>query len=123
MIRELGYRNQFVNWVMECINIISYSILINGKPIVPFQARKRLSQGDPMSSFLFVLGMEYLSRSLNKLYEHLDFEFHLKCKRVGLTYIMFADDALLFYKGELKSIQALMEIFKGSPKPLDCKSI
>lgn len=38
----------YVEWLMECITSVSYSILVNGVPSPPFQARKSLKQGDPL---------------------------------------------------------------------------
>lgn len=67
ILHELGFSDLFVRWVMECISFISYSILLNGKPLLSFQAAKGLRLGDPMSFFLFALCMEYLSRCLDSL--------------------------------------------------------
>lgn len=57
----------FVDWVMKCVCTISYFILINGNPTNPFQAKKGLRQGDPLSLYLFVLSIEYLARMLKTL--------------------------------------------------------
>lgn len=43
--------------------------MVNGQPTKPFDAKKGLRQGDPLSSFLFALGIEYLSRCLGSLEE------------------------------------------------------
>lgn len=96
---------------MECICTVSYSILINGKLARQFQAQKGHRQGDLMSSFLFLLGKENLSRSLDSLQDHPNFSFHPSYRKVGLTHIMFTDDKLLFCKGELKVIETLMKAF------------
>lgn len=56
--------DHFVKWIMCCLKIVSYSILTNGTPTAPFDAKKGLRQDDPMSPYLFVLEIEYLSRLL-----------------------------------------------------------
>lgn len=48
----------FVNWVMACVGGVSYTIMLNGIPSPPFQAKNGLRQGDALSPFLFSLCME-----------------------------------------------------------------
>lgn len=45
MIQHLGFHGRYVEWVMECILTISYSVMVNGKASKPFEARKGLRQG------------------------------------------------------------------------------
>ncbi|XP_049406423.1 uncharacterized protein LOC125870109 [Solanum stenotomum] len=58
---------KFLGWIMSCVRTVSYSILINGCPIAPFQAKRGVRQGDPMSPYLFVLAMDYFTRLLKIL--------------------------------------------------------
>lgn len=101
---------------MECITTVSYLVMINGKPTTPFQARKGLRQGDPLSSFIFALGMEYLSRSLDSLDKQSKFGYHPRCKKVKLTHLMFAYDVLLFCRVDAKSVALIMEKFQEFSK-------
>ncbi|XP_075095348.1 uncharacterized protein LOC142173623 [Nicotiana tabacum] len=97
---------------MEYVRSVSYSILINGKPTEPFEAKKRLRHGDPLSPFLFVLGMEYLSRLLKGLTTTRDFRFHPKCAKLQIIQLGFTDDLLLFSRGDQPSIQLLLTYFQ-----------
>lgn len=36
MLSEFGFPQVFLGWVMECVQTVSYSILINGKPCKTF---------------------------------------------------------------------------------------
>ncbi|XP_056689146.1 uncharacterized protein [Spinacia oleracea] len=84
VMKELGFPEVFLRWIMECISSVTYSILINGQPCLPFPAKKGLRQGDPLSPFIFAIGMEYLSRSLMQLKADPNFNFHPKWLEANL---------------------------------------
>ncbi|XP_021719185.1 uncharacterized protein LOC110686883 [Chenopodium quinoa] len=96
---------------MACLSSVSFSILINGIPSNPFPAKKGLRQGDPMYPFIFSIGMEYLSRCLSELQLNLDFNYHPRCEKMGLTHLMFADDLLLFSRADAQSVSLLFQAF------------
>ena len=48
--------------------------------------------------------MNVLSKLLDTAVKYGVFSFHPKCKRVGITHLSFADDLLIFCKGNLDSI-------------------
>ncbi|XP_058783911.1 uncharacterized protein LOC131658659 [Vicia villosa] len=61
--------------------------------------------------------MEYMSRLLNKLQENPNFKHHAKCKKLNLTHLTFANDILLFSRGDAGSVELLMgtlQDFSGS---------
>jgi len=72
---ELGFPYKFVKWVMTCITTASYTFNVNGDLPSPFQAKKGLRQGDPISPYLFVICMEYLNRCLMQLTKNSEFRY------------------------------------------------
>lgn len=99
----------FVQWIMECVSTATYSLSINGS-IHGFIAGKRgLRQGDPISPSLFLICMEYFSRLLAKRTFESDFNFHPKCEKLRITHLAFADDLLLFTRGDFLSVRILMQ--------------
>lgn len=93
---------------MTCVTTVQFSVMVNGSLEGYFNGKKGLRQGDPLSPYLFVLGMEYLSRLLAGLEEERNFQYHPKCHRIKLTHPSFADDLMLFCKGNEGSIQCLI---------------
>ncbi|XP_070026553.1 secreted RxLR effector protein 78-like [Nicotiana sylvestris] len=96
VLNSLAFPDQFVIWIMACMETVTYTVMINGALIKPFEAKKGLRHGDPMSPFLFVLAMEYLTRSLKILNQNPDFNYHPKCAKMQILQLGFADDFLLF---------------------------
>lgn len=115
MLNGLGFPQIFVGWIME-YTIVLYSVMINADSTIPFQARKGLRQGDPLFSYVFAFGMEYLSRSFNILYKKPSFGYHPRCKRDWETHLMFAFVVLLFYKADVLSMEMLMDKFQHFSK-------
>lgn len=100
----------FVSWVMKCITSPYYSIALNGELVGFFPGKKGLRQGDPISSPLFVLAMDILSKNLD-LATNVDiFKPHPQCKDPLITHLSFADDVLVFFDGSQRSLQGIMDV-------------
>uniref|UniRef100_A0A803PY01 Reverse transcriptase domain-containing protein n=1 Tax=Cannabis sativa TaxID=3483 RepID=A0A803PY01_CANSA len=111
MLNQLCFPSRFVNWIMTCLKGTQYHLLMNGRIQGSFRGKKGLRQGDPMSPLLFVLIMEYLSRLLSFYSEKEGFGYHPLCKHLRLTNLFFADDLVLFSKGNLNSVKIIQEAF------------
>ncbi|XP_019232804.1 PREDICTED: uncharacterized protein LOC109213459 [Nicotiana attenuata] len=84
------------------------SIALNGGVYGSIEGKRGLRQGDPISPLIFVICMEYFSRIMKQVATMQGFEFHTKCKGLKLNHLCFADDVLLFCKGELPSILLML---------------
>jgi len=109
MLQGLMFPARFINWVMECVSSTSYSICLNGGIYGMFKGRKGLRQGDPLSPFLFNICIEYLSRRLSLFTSRGDFNFHPRCGQLRLTHLAFADDLMLFARGDQGSVRIIMD--------------
>lgn len=108
MLKELNFPNRFIDWIMACVTTPSYSLCINGSTKGFFHGKQGLRQGDPMSPLLFVICMEYLSRLLQYASYQQGYQFHYRCKGVRLNHLVFADDLILFSRGDEFSIMQNM---------------
>ncbi|XP_074289017.1 uncharacterized protein LOC141614161 [Silene latifolia] len=111
MMLALNFPPQFLNLIMEYITSASYSLVLNGEQFGHFPGKKGLRQGDPLSPLLFTIAMEYLTRILHFTTDVLDFKFHSLCGKLRLQHLMFADDLLMFSKGDLSSVRVLLRSF------------
>ncbi|XP_074300960.1 uncharacterized protein LOC141632300 [Silene latifolia] len=72
-----------------------------------FEGRRGLRQGDPLSPLLFVLCMEVLTRLLKQMKQVPQFSHHPKCVKLELSHLIFADDLLVFVRGDYPSVLAV----------------
>ncbi|KAL0449170.1 UNVERIFIED_CONTAM: hypothetical protein Slati_1473400 [Sesamum latifolium] len=74
-----------------------------------FSGKRGLRQGDPMSLALFLLCMEFFSRMIKRKTSNSEFNFHPKCEKLKITHLLFANNLMLFSRGNLPSVHILME--------------
>ena len=112
VMRRMGFGQRWLSWIYWCMSTVSFSILINGVSIGFFRSTRGLRQGDPLSPYLFILGMDILSRLVNKAMEG---NFLSGCKIVGVreeeelevSHLLYADDTLLFCKDNPNQLACL----------------
>ncbi|XP_074300097.1 uncharacterized protein LOC141631307 [Silene latifolia] len=108
MLECLGFRVSLTNLIMECVSSTSYSLAVNGETFGYFQGKRGLRQGDPLSLLLFTICLEYLSRLLERIQRVKGFKYHPLCARVGFTHLCFADDLVVFCRGDMTSLTLVL---------------
>lgn len=111
MLRKMRFPENWIQWIMQCITTVSYAVLVNGEPSNIFYPSAGLRQGDPLSSYIFILCMEILSRNLTHLQRKKELE-GLKIARSApkISHLFFADDALFFFKAQPKNCWAIKNV-------------
>ena len=109
----MGFHHKWVALMMECVRIVSYSVLINGEPKGYFHPSRGLRQGDPISPYLFLLCAEGLHALLIRATVSHQLQ-GLSISRSGpkLTHLFFADDCVLFCRATLMECNIIMEILR-----------
>jgi hypothetical protein len=112
VLEAFGFIPLFCTWMNNILHSAKLSISINGKQEGYFDCSRGVRQGDPLSSLLFCLAEEVLSRGLSKLVS----DGHLKLLKGTRTtsipsHILHADDVMLFCKGTASNIQVISSFF------------
>lgn len=88
-----------------------------------FKRQRGLRQGDPISHLFFVICMEYLSRCLNCATRKDGFNFHAKCEKLKVSHLAFADDLMIFTKGDFLSVKIVSDVLQEFGAAPTCKPV
>ncbi|KAJ9704891.1 hypothetical protein PVL29_003103 [Vitis rotundifolia] len=100
VLEKMGFGHKWRGWIWSCLSSAKFSVLINGVPAGFFPSSKGLRQGDPLSPYLFVMGMEVLDVLIRRAVEG---GFLSGCNIRGgrrpplhIAHLFFADDTIVF---------------------------
>lgn len=113
VIRKVGFNQQWISWIMDCMKFVNYSVIINGEAKGHITPSRGLRQGDPISPFLLLLCAEALSGLLYKAERECAFT-GVKMSRTGpmLSHLFFADDSLLLCKANVVHCDLIKDILQ-----------
>ena len=112
-MEKMGFRQQWIQLVMNCISTTSYSILVNGEPKGDIRPSRGIRQGDPLSPYLFLISSKGLNHQIQKAAaDDLIRGFSLCRSGPKITHIFFANDTLLFCQAEMGDLQVIQDILQ-----------
>ncbi|GJX99346.1 RNA-directed DNA polymerase, eukaryota, reverse transcriptase zinc-binding domain protein [Tanacetum coccineum] len=104
-LKQFGFQEQMVKWIMTCVTSTAFSLWINGQAYGYFKGARGLRQEDLISPYLFTIVMEVLNLIMIKnIKEDGQFKYHAGCKELKITHICFANDLMVFCHGNAHSL-------------------
>ena len=115
ILLHLGFDEVFTGWIVACISSVSFEVLVNGGKTEGFTPNRGLRQGDPLSSYLFILGQEIFSRMLEHELRNKNLN-GIKTSSNGptISHLMYVDDIILFSKATLEMLTALLTCLRST---------
>nr|GEW46894.1 RNA-directed DNA polymerase, eukaryota [Tanacetum cinerariifolium] len=92
--RMFGFGEKWCMWIQSCLRSSRGSVIVNGIPTEEFQFYKGLKQGDPLSPFLFILVLESLHISFQRVVDVGLFKGIELALSLNLSHMFYADDAI-----------------------------
>lgn len=111
MVKKLGFKGNWIDKVMECVESMKYKIIVNGLCSKEIILERGLREGNPIYPYLFLLCQKWFSMNLIEIKRSKRIEgIKLAHCLERLNNLFFADECLLFIKAELSHIIYLKEI-------------
>lgn len=112
-MKVLGFSEQWIKLIMECVRSVQYQVLINGNPYGEIIPTRGLRQGDPLSPYLFVICTEMLIKMLQDA-EGKKQITGLQVARGAppISHLLFADDSMLYCQEKDAELNQIVRIIK-----------
>jgi hypothetical protein len=111
MMARMGFCARWVNLVMQCIQTVSYSVILNGAPVGYILPSRGIRLRDLVSPYLFLIYVEGFIALLNSATVSRSLT-GLSLGREGpqISHLFFTDDSLLFCKATMEECRTLLTI-------------
>ena len=112
MLRSFGFSSRFVGCISQNFQFACISILVNGSPHGYFGCSRGVCQGDPLSTLLFILAEDLLSRYLSNMVTLVDLVLMSSKRSINApSHFLYTDDVLLFARASVSNLTNIVEAF------------
>jgi hypothetical protein len=112
MLIHIGMRLVMINWILNCLSIASFYVLINESTSKLFCPSKRHEARLPLSLLLLLI----VAKSLSRAMIYCNRRGTIKGIKIGitfhLTHLLFIDDVFLFSNGSSKKVARFKDILE-----------
>uniref|UniRef100_A0A803PL05 Reverse transcriptase domain-containing protein n=1 Tax=Cannabis sativa TaxID=3483 RepID=A0A803PL05_CANSA len=116
IMSKMGFSHQWINLILSCVSSVRYKVLNSGREMGPIIPSRGIRQGDPLSSYLFLICAEGFSALINQF----ESSGHIRgCKVANgaptISHMLFADDSYLYCRAnerEATNVIRLLKIFE-----------
>uniref|UniRef100_A0A803NGT2 Reverse transcriptase domain-containing protein n=1 Tax=Cannabis sativa TaxID=3483 RepID=A0A803NGT2_CANSA len=118
MMLKMGFDTHWVHLILKCVTSVRYTILNSGREMGPIIPKRGIRQGDPLSSYLFLICAEGFSSLIKQ------FELSRRirgCKVANrapvISHMLFADDSYVYCRAnenEASNVIQLLSIFENA---------
>ncbi|GKD62672.1 RNA-directed DNA polymerase, eukaryota, reverse transcriptase zinc-binding domain protein, partial [Tanacetum coccineum] len=109
VLLNFGFGDKWREWIQSCLNSSKGSVIVNGSPTSEFQFQRGLKQGDSLSSFLFILIMESLHISFQRVVDAGMFSGIAMGTSWQLSHLFYADDAVFIGQWNYSNIDIIVK--------------
>ncbi|XP_061373061.1 uncharacterized protein LOC133315448 [Gastrolobium bilobum] len=109
-LEEIHILDVMVKLIMHCVSSSTINVLSNGGKTHDFFPSRGLQQGDPLSSYLFVMAMEKLTH-ITDIASNGELWKPMRVGKNGLriSHVAFADDLMVFMEASEEQIHILLK--------------
>ncbi|GJS61832.1 RNA-directed DNA polymerase, eukaryota [Tanacetum coccineum] len=113
VLEAFGFGRTWCNWIRGTLTSAKASILINGSPSKEYSCHRGLKQGDPLAPYLFILIMESLHLSFNRVVDEGLFKGIQLPGSLSLSHLFYADDAMFIGEWSNENLSGIINILKS----------
>lgn len=114
IMRKFSFYDCWISLMMMCVTTVTYSVLLNSEPKGMIRPTRRIWQGDPISTYLFLLCVNGLSTMLKKEELNGHIKGVLVCHGAPpISHLLFVDDNLIFCKANMSECNIVWRVFRN----------